>query len=151
MSSITKQTGKRSLAYIISFSAAYGLPIVIHFIATIVLTIPNSTLPAIIGMLLLGAIIYAPFYGIYYALLTFIHAVTDIILPPRRKLKYVFWTIISALLPSSLLISGSILALLSDRTESYLVFGYTLILIGFALIPIGFLRFIFHEFEENGQ
>lgn len=146
MSSNTKRTGKKSLAYIISFSAAYCLPVAVHIIATIISTIKSGAWPGIIAMLLLGALIYAPYYGLYYAALSLIHAVIDLILPPRRKLGYVLAVIATVLVSSSLLVAGSISILVYDPEG--LDFGIISLIMGFAWLPIGFMRYIIPDSEE---
>lgn len=143
MSRSKNPIGKRSLSYIISFSVAYGFPIGFHLISTLLLTIKNGAWAGIIGTLLVGALIYSPYYGIYYAALTFIHAITDMMSPPRRMLKNTFLTVISALIPSAVLIAGCLTVMLSELDSQSFSAGIIIMIVGFALLPVGFLRYIF--------
>ena len=147
MSSNTKRTGRKSLAYIITFSAAYGLPVILHFFITFIHLGLDGHLFGIIAELWLAAIIYSPYYGLYYAALSLIHVVIDLILPPRRKIGYILAALLSTLVSSSLLVAGAISLIVYDLKG--FDFGFVALIVGFGWLPVGFIRFIFPDNDEE--
>ena len=79
-----KSKGETPVWYIIIFSAAYLLPLLVSSVLSVFAT-GMDALAAFLGTFVIGLLVYAPFYAIYYAVLTAIHAVVDEILIRSRS------------------------------------------------------------------
>ena len=126
---------KNIIRYILVFGVLYLLPAVFHVIYTFVVAISSGDALAIPGMLVVGSMIFAPFYGIYYAVLSLAHSIFDSLVVYREV--GIGWRLlinIPALASSAVLLVGCMILFMGGVDGPFTTAGIIIMIVGFIAV-----------------
>ena len=126
---------KNIIRYILVFGILYLLPAVFHVIYTFVVAISSGVAPAIPGMLLVGSMVFSPFYGVYYAVLSLAHSIFDSLVLYREV--GIGWRLlinIPALASSVVLLVGCMILFMGGVDGPYTTAGIIIMIVGFIAV-----------------
>ena len=126
---------KNIIRYILVFGVLYLLPAVFHVIYTFVVAISSGVAPAIPGMLVVGSMIFAPFYGVYYAVLSLAHSIFDSLVLYREV--GIGWRLlinIPALASSAVLLVGCMILFMGGVDGPFTTAGIIIMIVGFIAV-----------------
>ena len=126
---------KNIIRYVLVFGVLYLLPAVFHVVYTFVVAVSSGFAPAIPGMLVVGSMIFAPFYGVYYAVLSFAHSIFDsLVLYREVGIGWRLWINIPALASSAVLLVGCMILFMGGVDGPFATAGIIIMIVGFVAV-----------------
>ena len=126
---------KNIIRYILVFGVLYLLPAVFHVIYTFVVAVSSGFVPAIPGMLLVGSMVFSPFYGVYYVVLSFAHSIFDsLVLYREVGIGWRFLINMPALASSAVLIVGCMILFMGGVDGPFTTAGIIIMIVGFIAV-----------------